>query len=41
MRKIVRGKYEVIVKGFPAILAIAHGKTIFSSHYSGRRCEEC
>jgi len=24
--------YEVEVKGFPAIIAIAHGKTIFATH---------
>ena len=28
--------YEVEVKGFPAIIAIAHGETIFSGHQSGR-----
>lgn len=28
--------YEVDVKGFPAIIAIAHGETIFSGHQSAR-----
>jgi fumarate hydratase subunit beta len=28
--------YEVEVKGFPAIIAIAHGETIFSRHKSAR-----
>jgi fumarate hydratase subunit beta len=28
--------YEVKVKGFPAIIAIAHGETIFSRHHSAR-----
>ena len=28
--------YEVEVKGFPAIIAIAHGETIFSRHQSAR-----
>jgi len=28
--------YEVGVKGFPAIIAIAHGESIFSRHQSGR-----
>ena len=31
--------YEVEVKGFPAIIAIAHGKTIFATHWSGRGME--
>jgi fumarate hydratase subunit beta len=28
--------YEVVVKGFPAIIAIARGETIFSGHQSAR-----
>jgi fumarate hydratase subunit beta len=36
-REGMEALYEVEVKGFPAIVAIAHGKTVFSESSSARR----